>query len=157
MQYLIDGYNLLFRVNEDVNPLSDSRLEIIETLAQKVSRRRLRASVIFDSTYEQAALFPTRYFHNCLEIIYSPQGQCADKHILEKLQWVKTPKAFTVVTSDVGLARDCKQLGALVLSVEEFLVFIEKKKRGAIEEAKESPQEIERLRTIFEERFKDSQ
>jgi len=91
-----------------------------------------------------------------LEIIYSPQGQCADKHIVEKLQWVKTPKVFTVVTSDAGLARECKELGALVLSVEEFLSFIEKKKKGTTTEAKESPQEIERLRAIFEERFKSN-
>ena len=65
VQYLIDGYNLLFHVNEDVNPLSESRLEIIETLAKKVAHTKLRASVIFDSNYEQAALFPTRYYHNC--------------------------------------------------------------------------------------------
>lgn len=154
MHYLIDGYNLLFQVNEDVNPLSDARHNIIETLALGISTRKWRASIIFDSSYQHASLFPTRWYHGCLEIIYSPQGQCADRHIIEKLQAVKNPKLFTVVTSDNWLSRESEDIGAYSLPIPDFLLVLHKKKKGKTSEKRESPQEMQRLEEIFTKRLK---
>jgi predicted RNA-binding protein with PIN domain len=153
VRYLIDGYNLLFNVNDDVNPLSDARHDIIESLAKQIALRGLKASLIFDSHIQNASLFPTRFYHGCLEIIYTPHGQTADNHIIEKLEWVKHPKTITVVTSDKHLGNECKECGANVMCIDSFLLFLAKKKKHDVQEMQESPHEIERLREIFEKRF----
>ncbi|PCI94355.1 hypothetical protein COB11_03935 [Candidatus Aerophobetes bacterium] len=159
MHYYIDGYNLLFRIFEDINPLREKRETVIETLQTTLSDVKLKLSIVFDSRFELSEDFPTRLSRGSLEIIYSPKGLCADKYIIELLSFVKHPKATTVVTSDNHLALEVKALGAKTKSIDEFLEYLSRKRDAKFQRdektTSETPYDFERLLNAFEKKLRD--
>lgn len=159
MHYYIDGYNLLFRIFEDIDPLREKREIVIEALQDTFSDVKLNLSIVFDSRFELSEDFPTRFSQGPLEIIYSPRGLCADKYILELLSFEKHPKAVTIVTSDNFLAKQAKQIGAKVKDLEDFLEFFNRKrstkKRKEQKFSQETTYDFERLLHAFEQKLKD--
>lgn len=161
MHYFIDGYNFLFQLYEEVDPLRQKRDEVIQILQEKLRHLKLNITIVFDSHYAKGNFFPTRFDHLSLEIIYTPSGQTADSYILEALSWKKIRNQETVITSDKHLTRLIQELGVKVESIESFIPWILKKElRYHRKEHKhlseESPREFERLLDAFEKRFKDS-
>lgn len=155
MHYLVDGYNLLFLVCQKQASLESRRDNLIDLLNQELSFLKGRCSLIFDSA-EQIRECPECAFVENLEVIYTPKGLTADAYIIELAEQNRAPKTLTVVTSDSGLARQCKHIGTHVLSIEAFLTFIAKKNRKKEKpkpENRATKAEIERLRKIFEERL----
>lgn len=160
MQYLIDGYNFLFQLYEEVDPLRQKREEIIERLQDILGQLHLKVSIVFDSHMGAEALFfPRRFQQKDLEIIYTPSGQTADNYFLESLDGAKHNHTKTVVTSDQRLAKQIKALGAKVLSIEDFLSWIlQKEKKHYAKERKilgDDPKEIARLMEIFEKKLRE--
>lgn len=159
MRYFIDGYNFLFQLYEEVDPLRQKREEIIEILKEKLQELDLKISIIFDSQYSRLSDFPTRFESEGLEIIYTPSGQTADAYILENLAWAKTRMNSKVVTSDKHLASEAKRLGASITSIEEFVDWLVKKhlfqKRKERKQQIESSSEFHRLLEAFEKKLKE--
>ena len=52
MHYLIDGYNLLFRLLHDEKDLQSEREAIIYDLNKKISLIHLNASIVFDAAFQ---------------------------------------------------------------------------------------------------------
>jgi predicted RNA-binding protein with PIN domain len=95
-----------------------------------------------------------------MELAFTPKGQSADENILERVEALKNRKSATVVTNDLGLKRQAGAFGAKTMSNDEFLDWLLKraaKRKRKQATTKESPQEIERLTKIFEQRLKDDQ
>lgn len=158
MYYLIDGYNFLFRLKPKDPSLEKKRGQFLEILIEELSSRNIKASIIFDNAAEIRNI-PQNILHATLEVIFTPQNQTADEYILEFLNYQKNLRIFTVVTSDNRLASQCQHLGTSTLSIENFLIFILKKKRKKFEGKKipkESRERQEFLRKIFEQRFKEN-
>jgi predicted RNA-binding protein with PIN domain len=157
MEYWIDGYNLLFRLEKKKGLSLEKRRErFIETLNQKLSSFKGKIKIVFDSA-EQLREVPQLAKLAHLEVIYTPRGSSADAYLIELVDQCKNPKVITVVTSDTGLATQCQHLGAKTLSVEGFLALIEKRQKREIFEEKPGPatqKEVERLTKIFEKKFK---
>lgn len=158
MYYLIDGYNFLFRIKSPKGKSLEQRREsLIHLLSEELFPLKGKVAVIFDSS-EQMRDFPQWGLSKNLEVIYAPRGSSADTYIIELAEQTKNPDTLTIVTSDQGLAKQCRQIGTKTLSIEDFLAFVAKKKqkKGAGKpNYKESQKELERLRKIFEERLSD--
>jgi predicted RNA-binding protein with PIN domain len=80
----------------------------------------------------------------------------ADAYIIELVDQSRTPKTLTVVTSDTGLANQCRSLRAHATTIEAFINLIVEKTSIKEEEKptqKLSDTELERLQKIFEKRL----
>ena len=160
MHYLIDGYNLLFRVvqGERTTSLQSLRKEIIESFNQLSLKQKLNLSLIFDAA-RCAPTELTRGHYDALEIVYTAENQTADEYMIECVSVSKNPAQITVVSSDLKLGKQIRHYGAKTMLIGDFLAFIlrknEKTTKIKSHRFKESPAEIKRLQKIFEDRFKE--
>jgi predicted RNA-binding protein with PIN domain len=162
MHYFIDGYNLLFRMLGDPNPLEKNRREVIESLNEKISNLKLNVTIVFDGSGLNEPE-STRHHFDRLEIVYTSKTLSADDYILEEILCSLQPTQETVVTSDKGLASRCKNAGAKIQTVEDFLAWIEKKqkknnarKSNPVQKSlKDSDVNFFRLLKIFESRLSE--
>lgn len=150
MEYLVDGYNLLFRIVPAPNDVEETRKELVQFLRSTP----LKIRVVFDSPKEGGSDLPIQSRKGSLEVLFSPQGLCADRYILELLSHAKGE--ITLVTSDRPLAFSAKEYGIRTISAEEFLVLAhhKRKKKKGKPQYQESDIEKEELRKIFEKRLK---
>lgn len=154
MEYLIDGYNLIFSLIKSKESLQTLRQQVIRYLQKKFTSRKLSGMVIFDGAHrrdeESGLSYPSP-----LIVAYTPKGQSADAYIVEQISIAHNPKEIMVITNDKGLIRHAKSAGAKVMGNDEFIEWLKKKKRpSSTTLMKESPQNIERLEKIFEERLR---
>lgn len=159
MHYIVDGYNLFFRIENQVLPLDQKRETFIESLSYEISTLKLNVTLIFDSGMTHQESFPTKKQLEGLEVIFSPQGLSADEYILELLDYQKS-HTETIVTSDRELAQKVKFLGGKTQTIESFLKMIlhKQKKTHSREEKKhiqESDANIARLLHIFEKKLRE--
>lgn len=160
MSFLIDGYNFLFRIEGlRKGSLEAQRQHFIEILNHELSCFRASVFIVFDSASQ---LHPYAQCAHCshLDVLYAPKGQSADQYILELIEISRSPKTVTVITSDAGLGRQCRALGAKTLSIEDFLVLITRKRQKRIcrpPPIQETVAEMERLLREFEKRLRDSE
>ncbi len=152
--YLIDGYNLLFRVEERKASLEKRRDVLISILADELQPFRFLAAIIFDGE-DPVRKYAQRTVFEGLEVIYTHSGQTADDYIIEAVDCSSNPALLTVVTSDEGLKRQCAHLGAKTQSIESFSEMLAKKHaRTRKSPGKPSHDlDIERLRKIFEKKL----
>lgn len=155
MHYYIDGYNFLFRVSKKKLPLEKKRDLILITLNEELEKLRLNTTVVFDSS-DGLRDHASRGHLAALEIVYTTKNESADEYIFKAIENAPSPQNETVVTSDRALASKCKYLGAKILSIDQFLTFIKKKKAqkkslSPIKAFRDSEKEIARLLKIFEQ------
>lgn len=164
MQYIIDGYNLLFlHLTPDSN-LEKNRERFISILDSQINVLNINAIVVFDGFNTENNIEKYEYF-NSLEILFTCKNQTADDYILEKLEYRQTKNSInneiTVVTNDISLAIKARRLGAHTQKAKTFLKFIANKasnkkvndegqKKVSAEDTK---YHIERLLTIFEKKL----
>lgn len=121
MNYLIDGYNLLFRLLLPDNKIEYYRESLITILERQSEEKNIKLTVVFDAHNKKYE--GSRTHKRALEIIYTDHGETADAYILAHL----TPNTI-VVTSDQHLARHVKNSGHKSIPVEKFIKMIKPKK-----------------------------
>lgn len=161
MHYLVDAYNLLFRVQKKQSSLEKSRNSLISDLNEIASEFRMHIVLIFDGAHE-VRLPTSRGHYDAIEIVYTSKEQSADEYILEELGYTKTPQKYTIVTNDLDLRGKSSLLRAETLSIDEFLARLAKKKRVKKRREirpevhfRESPSELNRLLAIFEKKLSE--
>jgi predicted RNA-binding protein with PIN domain len=161
MHYLIDGYNLLFRLIDSKKNLQTQRQTVILSLQKEFAALHFKGTIVFDGSHRRGEQSGLSY-KSPLTIAYSPEGETADEYILEKLSTARQPSEITVVTDDRSLASQARGYKAHTLTLRSFLAHLEKshakrrKKREEIRDQRpfrESPNEIDRLLKIFEDRL----
>lgn len=152
MNYILDGYNILFQLIESPKTFSNQREDLIQYLQLRFAALKLQGLLIFDGSHRRDEI-SGRTYRSPLEIVYTPKGQNADSYILELIELAKNPKDITLVTNDSGLKRAARSLRAHVQSNENFIVFLSKSSPKKEKCSQESPKNIERLLKIFESRF----
>ena len=152
MRYLIDGYNLFFKLEKEILPLKEKREEFISLLDEEAEDLKLQVLLIFDSHRENAEDFASKQKLKNLEVSFSPKNLSADHYILELLEW--DAKNTTLVTSDKKLAMEAKHHGAKIQSIETFVRFIlrKRKKQNSVikPEMQETDANIKRYLDAFE-------
>lgn len=155
MHYWIDGYNLLFRLPKSKGSFEEKRRILISQINLQAKTLSLSATIVFDAS-DPSQKYDTRGHYDSIEIIYTHPKKSADDAILEAVEISRKRADQCVVTSDKGLGLKAKALGAQILSLSDFLNFLQKKHfkcTAALQdrEFKDSPREIERLLRIFSE------
>lgn len=163
MQFIIDGYNLLFFHLTPDEDLKKNREELILLLDKKFKSLSIKATIIFDG-FNQAENKPEHQFFKALTVIFSPKTQTADEFIIEQLSASKNPNEITVITGDKNLAQNARNLGAHSKTPKSFLKELTKKQdkkeineKTAEQEYEDTKSNIERLLSLFEKRLHDSE
>ncbi len=137
MPYLIDGHNLIPKIPGMSLAEIDDESRLVEVLQVFYRVRRQRVEVFFD----QAP--PTRGGRKNVGsvVIHAVrQGKTADQAILERLgRFGKSAKNWTVVSSDRQVRAGAHDLGASLLTSEEFAAQLAAARQAAQEEQKENP------------------
>jgi predicted RNA-binding protein with PIN domain len=158
MHYWIDGYNLLFYLPKIPGSFEEKRRFLILQIEKLVEKLSLSVTIVFDAS-DPVQNYDTRTHLRSLEIIYTHPRKSADDAILEAVELHKNPSQICVVTSDKGLSIKAKALGAEILPLSEFLLFLQKKEKKKNSSKsfsfQDSPREIERLLKIFSHPPKD--
>ena len=126
MRYLIDGYNLFFKIEDQFLPLEKKREKFLHAFDKAVDNYRFQILIIFDGYYQNNENFASKKALSNIEVSFSPQHLSADQYLLELLEWNATNT--TLITSDQELSKKASLLGAKILSTEQFLCFILNKK-----------------------------
>lgn len=135
MLYIIDGYNLLFRLKAKKQTLRDARDFLINELGRLIKEFNLKAMIVFDSSLDMAHLFPSKSEKPPLEIIFAPYGTTADDYILELISYKAKKIPITLVTSDSGLTLLSRPYRVKSLTIDDlFLRFSEKAHHKALKE-----------------------
>lgn len=119
MHYLIDGYNLLFRLMDHRVGLKEQRSAIVSSLNDKTSLLGMNVSIIFDAVHQPNE--ESRSHFKNIEIYFTAYQQTADDFIVNWLETKDHLSDYTVVTSDRGLATRVKALGAKTETTTTFL------------------------------------
>ncbi|MFQ5444883.1 MAG: NYN domain-containing protein, partial [Nitrospinales bacterium] len=130
MHYLVDGYNLMFRVLHAGDDLQAQREEIILDLNEKIQVLHLDVLIVFDAQYQYGR--GSRSHLNYLEICFTDKGETADDFIIHKLKSTENPKQITVVTSDNKLGWRARRCLAKTETVEIFLTWLNKRYQNRI-------------------------
>ena len=137
MNYLLDGYNILFRERDSDGSLEAQRQRLFEKLSVVAAASHLNFIVVFDS-YRQACKLERHHFHS-IEVVYTDFEQTADDYILEYVECLSRDNRqhTKVVTSDKTLAQKVCYERVEVLSVYSFFKEIERKTYQRMKKKKE--------------------
>jgi predicted RNA-binding protein with PIN domain len=123
MHYIVDGYNLIFRLLYSSSPLQEQRAKIIKDISEKAKLLKLNITIVFDSSFQTGE--STRTHINDVEIIYTAQYESADDFIINLLK--HKDKNNTVITSDQRLAWRARRQNAHSETVEDFIRWLNKR------------------------------
>ncbi|MCB1111637.1 MAG: NYN domain-containing protein [Chlamydiales bacterium] len=137
MRYIVDGYNLMFRVLHAGEDLQQQREAIIRTLNDKAKLLNLNLSIVFDGHYAEGE--STRTHYNIIEIHYSAEGQSADDYIFTLIKHSPRPQQITLISSDKKLAWRVRRLGAKTETVESFIKQITQRTKQRRQISKQTP------------------
>jgi predicted RNA-binding protein with PIN domain len=116
LQYLIDGYNLLYALPEmPAGSWQDKRASLVRWLQDRRPYGQNRVIVVFDS--REGLGDQTR--EGEFQIIYTA-GETADDWISRRVRDVANPRVLVVVTDDQGLRRLIRGTGAKWISTKDF-------------------------------------
>ncbi len=147
MQYLLDGYNILFALEDSSLPLQKRRDQLILFLQTEFAAAHLRGILVFDN----AQNIHSHAYPSPLQIAYAPPKMGADAYLLELVEGARLPAQITVITNDQGLARKARALGAHTASVATLMrLFKRKHTDSEVKPQSMSQYELERLRKLFE-------
>ncbi len=142
MHYIVDGYNLLFRLFGKGEALQEGREQLLEWL--KAKALQLRLTVVFDAQHQEGEA--TRSDFGPLEIIFSNVGETADTRILALLKAGSRAERKVIVTSDKRLALEARHLGAKTETAEEFLAWLNNRFQNRLKRAKREAKPIAQTR-----------
>lgn len=152
-RYIVDGYNLLFQLEEEHQDLEKQRKKLLSSLEELTTFQSLDITFVFDSSTNNAWTFE---YWSSIKVVFAPLGTSADQYIVEMLHGSKYPATYTVVTSDKHLKSLCREIGAQVQTIPSFFSWVSKKeKKERPKEMKDTPFHIQRLKQIFEEKLSD--
>lgn len=160
MHYLVDAYNLLFRIQKKIPKLEECRKLLIEQINEAADRLSLTITLVFDGA-EPHMPSPLRAHFDAIALVYTPEHQTADEYIIQEVTDSRHPAAITVVSNDRELIQKCRLHKAHTQTIETFFSQLikkdkkQKKRQSAPGLFSESSHEFNRLLTIFELRVKE--
>jgi predicted RNA-binding protein with PIN domain len=127
MNYLLDGYNVLFREKDSNGSLEEQRIRLFEKL-NLLAEDSYQSFIIVLDAHRQTGELERHHFH-ALEVVYTNFDQTADDYIVEYVErLVPSERQRTkVVTSDKTLMQKVRLERVEVLSVASFFKEIERK------------------------------
>ena len=152
MPILIDGHNLIGRLPTISLQDPDDEEKLARLLSSYRARTAKSITVVFDPG--GAFALPQRRRLGGVEIVFAPRGSNADRVIARRVQKIRNPGEWLVVTSDRELSETVSRLGARVQSAEAFALDMAESV-GAPPDWREtppSPDEVDSWLALFEGR-----
>lgn len=147
MQYLLDGYNILFALEDSSLPLQKRRDQLIRFLQSEFTASHLQGVLVFDNAENPHS----HAYPSPLQIAYAPPKMGADAYLLELIEGSRTPSQITLITNDQGLARKARALKAHTASISTLLRLFKRKHTDSETKPRTiSPRDLERYRKLFE-------
>ena len=155
MPYLVDGNNLAHALGLVSGGLPD-RESCTRAVAVFCRTQGAKATLVFDGKAAGGPHPPART--DRVDLVFSGSSS-ADEVILRMISSSKTPRDFTVVTSDKSLGDKARHRGATVERAHEFARRLDRPrgKKGAAlvkPSAWETPEQIEAWLAVFERKQK---
>jgi predicted RNA-binding protein with PIN domain len=135
---LIDGYNLLHaaglgRAHYGRGELQQARQALLRKLFTLLTPEEIvRTAVVFDARQPPPHL-PPHWYINGLRVVYARPHGDADLLLEQLIDEHSHPRQLTIVSSDQRLHRAAKTRRAAVTNSDEFLLFLEHRRRPAPE------------------------
>jgi len=121
--YIIDGYNVIYRVEKFRSALSSgleqARSDLVSLIRSYRSGKKVKVTVVFDGDeigYVETSPHPVQW----LQVIYSKFPEKADPVIKRLIQKAQNKRTIVLVSADNDLVQFGRQLNAQVLSPDEF-------------------------------------
>ena len=151
MPYLVDGNNLAHALGLASGGLPD-RESCTRAIADFCRSQGAQATIVFDGKAPEGAKATTRIHR--VTVLYG-ESRSADNVILGLLTSARTPRDFTVVTSDKSLGDKSRHRGASVERAHEFSKRLDRPRRpnrGIPEKpaVRETPEQIEAWLAVFD-------
>lgn len=130
---IVDGYNYILRTmpvrKSDEKALERAREQLLRQMEGYAQGRRVQVVVVFDGrSLPGIEPLPAR---RGVRVLFSRAPQSADALIKSMIEKQKQPRAVTVVTSDMPLARFVTSCGAQHWRVEALRERLEQRPPGA--------------------------
>jgi predicted RNA-binding protein with PIN domain len=123
LHYILDGYNILKQIPAFADEkLCSGRSSFIQFLKNSAKLKKQRCSIVFDGYEDSQQEVRGENF----EIFFSKQISADDK-IKSFVERSSAPRQIVVVTDDKEIRFFVRNLGAKILSVSEFLIWISNK------------------------------
>lgn len=122
MKYILDGYNIIHKIdylqNRRLRSQREGLIRLLE-IAQAQNARLKDLTVVFDG--KANILAPP--MHSAVKVIFSKE-KCADEEIKEIVQFSNYARDIGVVSDDRQIKSYARTLGAKKVSVKEFLKMV---------------------------------
>ena len=125
MQYLIDGYNLLFRLLHKGQEVRQARESMIVELSQKAALSDLDITLV--STLSIKKELRQSRKEGAIRVVYTNEGETADEWIIRECKKATGNTEDRVVTSDKRLAVHIRVKGIQTVTCEEFIAYLNKR------------------------------
>ena len=144
MNYIIDGFNLGYKLPAAAERLKKGEIEIALPIILNFIRSVLPAGVkiivVFDG---KKGVFPALVHPPGIRVKFSHKPQTADDIIREFIRYEEAPKNWTVITSDNEIIYTARDMGAHVITSQQFAGRQNSKKTTAENPQKYRPQNID--------------
>jgi predicted RNA-binding protein with PIN domain len=154
MLVLIDGHNLIARLPDIQLDDADDEEQLLLKIRRYQARKKQRVTVVFDAGlgYKPGS----KHRQGRLTVEYAPSGRTADQIIINRLRNASSPKQILVVTSDRAIQRVAKDVGASIISSDQFAAELTLPVAKPDEEAGQdvalSPEEVEAWLKLFNQK-----
>ncbi|MBP3890995.1 MAG: NYN domain-containing protein [Solobacterium sp.] len=126
--YVIDGYNLLYEMEElkalAKEDLYAAREKLMDILFNYIGYTGQETILVFDG-YKVSNHSETNYDHNKLKVVYTKTGETADAYIARQAEAWKKKYRIKVVSSDALVQNAIFSQGASRMSSREYLQLLE--------------------------------
>jgi len=124
MQFLIDGYNLMFTLgllgrHTGRKALERARADLIAWLRQTQAKRHAKVTLVFDGR-ESASEAADEHVTDDLHVLFSV-GQTADDAIAELIRNADNPRKLVVVSSDHRIQNAAKRRHSVVWDSADYI------------------------------------
>ncbi|MEQ8768441.1 MAG: NYN domain-containing protein [Planctomycetota bacterium] len=121
VQYFIDGYNVLHRMQKlDTHNLQVAR-ETLRTRLMLFCEGKHRIRLVWDSGDRDPRVGSIKRFR----AVYEVYAQNADEYLVQSVRREAKGQTITVVTNDREIIGRCKKLGAVTMSSDDFLALLD--------------------------------
>ncbi|MCS7012737.1 MAG: NYN domain-containing protein [Chloroherpetonaceae bacterium] len=116
---VVDGYNLAHKLGKKLSrqTLSSVRSELEQALQRYAMRYNAKVTLVYDGR----GVIGRSESLGMLEVVFTPSGESADKHIKALIDQAPSKASLTVVSSDCSIRHYAKVSGVASESAETFL------------------------------------
>ncbi len=119
MHYLIDGHNLIAKLDDlTLDDPDDEAKLVLRLRSWTAASRKRRVTVIFDGGLPGGK--STRLSTSRVTVVFASAGQTADDLLIRRINQVKNPAEFTLVSSDAEVLAVARKRRMPLLLAEQF-------------------------------------